>query len=406
MRPSLLLALLAACQSPAESDPDAPGADTDIAETHDTDVPAPPFGLPPVDDACRARFPAGRPDDLTLARLVGTWTGYNGSGGTTSLTLGADGRYSWVSDADDYDLRDESGTWSAFASGERSALVLGADAVVPFRLDGDALVVENLDVAPGDLRLTGGAGAATAPLLGAPAPTTAWCAATGSSWQPTYPWSEQRKPDTVELRTDGSVAASWVGGCLGEGGGWAVWHDDPSLPPRLEWWVTAPCPEGGGSWWVGDLDLSAGWIGRDGDTWWPSSGSSDTAVVDGTSPTFRLFGTAPRTAQVGVPFTLDLTLRHRRGSSPVVDRARLVLRTSEDSTTDLAVTELGGIDLNADDVLSDNDETPLRLTWSPTAAQAGRVALQVRIDWRPYGGEEFATFDVPLALWVNVAPAR
>lgn len=405
MRPFLVVAFLTACQRPPESHDDSASADTDTAPTIDTDDPGSPFGLPPVDDTCRGRFPTKRPDDVTLARLVGTWTGFNGSGGTTTLTLGPDGQYSWVSDAGDYDLRDEGGTWSAIAFGGRFALVLGSDAVVPFRLDGDMLVVENLDVGPEDLQLAGGVGAASAPRLDPPTPSGAWCAATAAPWEPTHPWAEQPQPGALELRPDGSVVASWPDGCRAEGGSWAVWRDDPEAAPRLQWWLTAPCAERGGTSWVGDLDLSGGWIGGDGDSWWPATTAAAPAVVDGSTPTFRLFGETPRTANVAVPFTLDLTLRHRTGNSPVVDRARLVQVTGDDTTVDLAVANLGGIELNADDVLDSNDQTTLRLVWSPTAAQVGRDPLQVRIDWRAYGSEAFETLDIPLALWVTVEAA-
>jgi hypothetical protein len=127
--------------------------------------------------------------------------------------------------------------------------------------------------------------------------------------------------------------------------------------------------------------------------------------VDGTSPTFRLFGETPRTARVGVPFPLDLTLRHRHGSGPVVDRVQLVQVLDDDTKLDLAVADLGGLELDADDVLPGNDEVPVRLTWVPDDAQIGPVALQVRVAWRAYGYEDFASVDVPLALWVGVSAA-
>jgi hypothetical protein len=405
LRCLVLLTVLAACR--AAGDPhadDATSVDSEAGAV-DSDVVVWPFGLPPVDDACRSRFPSERPDDAVLARLIGTWTGFNGSGGDTRLTLGGDGRYAWVSDAGDVDLRDAAGRWSAFAADDRSALVLDDD-VVPFRFDDEALYVENLEVGPGELRLTGGDGAASPPRIDPLTPPVAWCAATAEGWRPTHPWAERPKPDMLELRPDGSVAAAWSDGCRAEGGSWAVWQDDAALAPQLQWWLQAPCPEPHATSWVGDLDLSDGWIGSGDDTWWRASTSSTSAIVDDHDATFRLFGETPPEARVGTPFTLSLTLRHVHDDSPVVDRARLVQLLGEDDAADLAVADLGGVEISADDVLPNNEEVPVRLTWTPTAAQVGRDALQVRIDWRPYGREEFATFDVPLALWVDVADAR
>lgn len=404
MRPLPLLLALTACQAtdPA-SDTDGPPADTDVVD--DTDAPGWPFGLPPVDEACRARFPSDRPDATTLARLVGTWTGFNGASGQTTLTLGADGTYHWVSDAGDYDLRDEAGTWSAVSANDRMLLVFDDVATAPAHLDGDDLIVENLDNPQWiPLRLSGGAGAGTAPTLATPQPPLAWCAATADAWRPTQPWAERPQPAALSLLPDGSVSADWADGCHAEGGGWAVRRDDPMAAPSLQWSLSAPCAARGGSSWSGDLDLSEGWIGDGEDAWWPASAAPDAVVVDGRSDHLRLFGAATAELRVGAQFQLDLTLQPRRTTAATVDRVHLVEVRSEGRFTDLAVAELGGVDLDASDVLDDNDSVPVRLIWTPSSA--GPHTLALHVDWREYGFPQFATVDVPLTLWVQVEPTR
>jgi len=150
-----------------------------------------------------------------------------------TLTLSADGTYSWVA-ISDYVERDDAGRWTFYEAGGLTHVAFDDGSFIAVDVQDDQLTFLGLPFSKGTAMAPGDLGR-----LSDLDPSPLYCGLTRTAWTKTNPFDLAFRPDAITFHEDGTFEAGYRERDCSHGGVWDLYTESfgtgaPTSPQRVE----------------------------------------------------------------------------------------------------------------------------------------------------------------------------